>query len=251
MECKHPSAGHIRVDGFTTCIDCGLVVDDRCEYINGINNYVEPLQICLYRRSKRFEEMLRKLIYPSPEKKDDLILEKFLKCKQFDSIPQFLVSLKRSGIKDKRYQSMHTFAKLFVSGYETIKPLLEREFKLCVNMFKDVEYRFSKRTSCIPFFNYNWLLTKLLHFMEITRFDLFLKKIKCRKRNEYYEKLFSSLCTMQQAQDALSNPKITGVVEGHLISNLFQNISVRRLSQRDFQDTDCINLKTDNDRLLF
>jgi hypothetical protein len=251
MDCKHPTTDIAPCDGgFNTCMLCGLVIDERCEYINGVDNYVEPLQICHYRRSKRFEEMMRKLISPSPEKKDEPVLDKYLTAPKFDSIEDFLVSLKKSGIKDKRYQSMHTFAKFFVNGYTSVKPLLCQEFKLCVNMFKDVEYRFLKRTSGIPFFNYNWLLTKLLHYMGVVRYDLFLKKIKCKKRNEYYETLFNSLCTTKPAQDDLLNPKTIDVAEGHLLTNLFRNISFQRLSQDGSPDTDCKDLKIDNDQSL-
>ena len=103
MECDHTCKENMPVcDGFVTCTSCGLIMDDRCEYLNGVDNYVEPLQICVYRRSKRFEEMLRKLTYPTPERKDDPVLEKYLKSDiRFDSIEEFLVSLKGSGIKDK------------------------------------------------------------------------------------------------------------------------------------------------------
>jgi hypothetical protein len=247
MDCEHLIKNLVQCDGFSTCIECGCVVDARPEFLNGIDNYVEPLQICFYRRSKRFEDMLRKMVNPTPEKKDTDVIERYLNSgTRFNSITEFVVSLKGSGIKDKRYQSLHLFSKLFVDDYKTVEPLSDGELKLCVNMFKDVEYRFLKRTENIPFFNYNWLLSKLLHFMKITQYDPFLKKIKCKKRNEYYERMFNSLCKEKQDPGDLSNLKTIGAIEGRQLTNLFRSINAQRQQQHDSLDNDCIYSKTEN-----
>ena len=238
MKCNHPKYHHMEAEGFLTCTLCGSVVDRRPEFLNGVENYVEPIQMCVYRRSKRFTEMLRKLVYPCPEKKDDPILEKFLKRKKtFGTINEFIIALKNSGIKDKRYQSIHTFCKLFCSDYEPVRPLTSHKFDLLIRMFKDVEHRFTRLTAGIPFFNYNWLLSKILHSVNITRYDSFLKKIKCKKRNLYYEQLFNSLCTRTPIPGVLLNLKTSGGVGEHPLTNLFQNISSRLLLQETPRDS--------------
>lgn len=209
-----------------TCTLCGTVIDSRPEFLNGIENYVEPIQMCVYRRSKRFSEMLRKLVYPTPERKDDPVLDYFFKpLKMYDTIDKFVFALKNSGIKDKRYQSIHTFCKLFCSNYKNICVLTTQEFGMLIRMFKDVEHRFARLSVGIPFFNYNWLLSKLIHSIGITRYDPFLKKIKCKKRNLYYEHLFNALCTMTPIPGVLCCPETIGVVAVHPMTNLFQNIS--------------------------
>lgn len=236
MFCKH-NGHNIHVDGFLTCTLCGTILDMRHEFLNGVENYIEPLQMCVYRRSKRFRDMLRKLVYPYPEQKDQPILEFFLK-QQYDTIQDLIVALKSSGIKDKRYQSIHVFGKLFVRNYNDVCALSSHEFDTLVRKFKDIEFRFIRRTANIPFFNYNWVLHKLLHNMNITRYDPYLKKIKCKKRNLFYDILFNSLYTEKPVPDALSSQEKVDVTEARLLMSLSQNITSPLLLQVMSPDTD-------------
>ena len=163
------------------------------ENLNGIDNYVEPLQICVYKRKKRFEEMLKKLIYPHVEKKDEIVVASLFD-REFDCTESLITFLKQTKIKDKRYQSVHAFARLFCKDYNEVEALTEDGLKRCVLMFEEIEHRFIKHTAKVPFFNYNWVMKKILHAHGVTRFDPFLKNIKCKKRNAYYSDLFTRLC---------------------------------------------------------
>jgi hypothetical protein len=180
--------------------------------------------------------MLRKLVYPHPENKDQPVLEMFL-GKTYPTIEDFIVLLKASKIKDKRYQSMHTFAKLCVDTYKPVPPLTELVFGECIRMFKDIEYRFIKRCVSVPYFNYNWLLKKLLHHLGITRYDPYLKTIKCKKRKQYYEDMFNSLCTTTSIPGGdQESQQRADAIEGGLLTNLFQSITSQRLSQDVLRD---------------
>lgn len=238
MNCTHQKQNHMQADGFLTCTLCGSVIDSRPEYLNGVENFVEPIQLCVYRRSKRFTEMLRKLVYPYTEKKDDPILELFLKKEKFETITEFITALKSSNIKDKRYQSIHTFCKLFCSDYKTVHPLSSNQFDRLVRMFKNVEHKFSRLTIGIPFFNYNWLLFELLHKMNINRYDPFLKKIKCKKRNQYYEEMFNSLCIVEQVPGVLLNQGTFDGVAARPLTNRDLNINSPLLLQESLPGSD-------------
>jgi len=183
----------LRVDGFNTCTLCGSLKSSQ-EYLNGIENYVEPLQMCVYQRKKRFEEMLSKLVFPHPDRKDELVLEALHRNnKQFDTTAELVVFLKQTKIKDKRYQSVHAFSRFFVKQYIHLQPLSMLTFKRCSKMFEHIEFKFVKTTKNVPFFNYNWLMKKILHAFNIFCYDPFLKNIKCKIRNAYYENLYKQL----------------------------------------------------------
>lgn len=203
--CTCPPETMTMVDGFLTCTQCGLTTS-QMEYLNGIENYVEPLQLCVYKRKKRFEEMLKKMVYPHPERKDELVLAALF-GRTFENTPALLTFLKKTAIKDKRYQSLHTFARLFCTDYKTVVALTHYQIKHCVQIFEEIESRFIKHTNKVPFFNYNWLMKNILHFVGVTRFDPYLKRIKCKKRNTYYTDLFTTLSKVKSTPgDALSCP---------------------------------------------
>ena len=192
MSCTCVPENFIMADGFNTCRNCG-VITSQMEYLNGIENYVEPLQLCVYKRKKRFEEMLKKMVYPHPEKKDELVLAALF-GHTFNNTQELVSFLKQTNLKDKRYQSLHAFVRLFCKDYTEVKVLTHFEIKRCVKLFEEIEYRFVKHATLVPFFNYNWVMLKILHLIGVTRFDPFLKKIKCKKRNSYYTGLFKTLC---------------------------------------------------------
>ena len=194
MSCECGSEHFIMTDGFNTCQNCG-VITSQMEYLNGVENYVEPLQMCVYQRKKRFEEMLKKIVYPHPERKDELVLAA-LHGRTFDNTEDLITFLKQTGIKDKRYQSIHAFVRLYCKDYKKVNPLTHDQRKRCVRIFEEIEYRFTKHPKKIPFFNYMWVMEQILHHIGVTRFDPYLKKIKCKKRNAYYSELFTTLCTM-------------------------------------------------------
>ena len=226
MNCDHCEQDRIYIDGFETCTECGMVFRDNMEYVNGITNVVEPMQVCVYQRKKRFEEMLKRLTCPTFDKKDTPILKEFLHKPKFETIDLFLEALKNTKIKDKRYQSLHAFCQIFVVDYNAPAVLQPHEINHILALFETVECRFHNKTNKIPFFNYNWLLGKLLERIGITRFHKYLKKIKCKKRNFYYETLYNDLfcddpTLIQKADDKPEEmPSVCDIIPNFLYTKL-------------------------------
>jgi hypothetical protein len=64
--------------------------------------------------------------------------------------------------------------------------------KIIMFSFRDVERNFSRFPNK-PFFNYPWLLRKLLFQHSLSDYICFVKPIRCEKRNLYYEELFKQV----------------------------------------------------------
>jgi hypothetical protein len=60
--------------------------------------------------------------------------------------------------------------------------------------FREVERNFSRFPNK-PFFNYPWLLRKLLAHHDLVDYICFVKPIRCEKRNLYYEELYTQVMT--------------------------------------------------------
>ena len=61
-------------------------------------------------------------------------------------------------------------------------------------MFSEIESMFVTHKT-VPFFNYAWLIRRMLNHFEIHDYDTYIKQIKCEKRNEYYNTMFNQLYT--------------------------------------------------------
>ena len=181
------------------CKNCGSSikipydVTEQPMYSRGYGN------ICFqnsYSRKKRFGNLFDKLLFPTPDKKDEPCLM-FLERKVFASFQDLLACLKNSSLPDKRYCSLHTFARLYVQTYE--QPLRPRDVfrlkKLVLMDFDAVEFLHRKNMpGKVPFFNYPWLLQKLLTLRGVSQYNPFIKQIKCKKRTAHYEQMFRENC---------------------------------------------------------
>ena len=112
-----------------------------------------------YSREKRFEMMLDLVLKPTPTKSDDGVLEYLFKHKPIKNLGQLYFLLKKHRGKDKRYCSLHCFARLFVKNYTppirhppgTVSNIMEK--------FKDIEFLHSRHApENRPFFSYYFLL---------------------------------------------------------------------------------------------
>ena len=100
--------------------------------------------------------------------------------------------MKLSTLKDKRYGSMHMFATHFLTGYST--PAFKLHHKALIqHSFRHIEHKFFKYKHNTPFFNYPWLLRKLLTKHDLLEYLPYVKPIRCGKRNSYYEDMFSRI----------------------------------------------------------
>lgn len=185
------------------CTECGLV-HGGSHFIIGINTYNDPLQICYYQRKKRFSKILDKIVRPNLDNKDTPVY-KHLVGKTFDTIEELQTYIKTLNIKDKRYHSLHAFCKLCLKNYTPPKTFTLQEEKRCLFLFELVEMAFLKHTNGVPFFNYAWLIRKVLFHFGFSQFELYVKKIKCPKRNIYYETMFTNLYKAIQVRGDVGN----------------------------------------------
>ncbi len=156
--------------------------------------FSEDVVQCVYSRTKRFETMLRALLYPAFDNKDESMYIHLSGKKRFETTHDLENAMKTCKVKEKRFFSLHLFAKLMCQDYETIHPPPLKFFKRVMFGFDEVLCRFNTlRALRSNFFSYPWLMRTLLNLFGERRYDNFIKKIRCKKRNEFYETMFKNL----------------------------------------------------------
>lgn len=205
MFCVKCDIRFINGSGKAVCIECGLVQKNIQHFISSIDSYNDPLQICFYQRKKRFKKILEKITSPNLDCKDTQIY-KHLVGKQFETADSLMNFIKQLNIKDKRYHSLHAFCKLFLTNYTPPpKTFSLNDMKRCLFLFELLETSFLKLYFDVPFFNYAWLIRKVLYHFGFAQFDDYVKKIKCPKRNEYYKNMFKILYKEIQVRGGVEN----------------------------------------------
>ena len=111
-----------------------------------------------------------------------------------DTIQDLIRMIKKSNLRDKRYGSLHVFAKMFVTSYK--QPATPNNLiwlrKTILRRFEDYEFA-HKRYCTNNFFNYRWLLAKLLKEFKLDEYLVFVKMLKCPIRCAYYETMYADL----------------------------------------------------------
>jgi hypothetical protein len=176
-------------EGAKVCGTCGYTVQSL--FVTP-TKYGEDVNICIYSRSKRFEMMLRALLYPSFDKKDTIMYKHLAHKKRFATITELETEMKRCQTKEKRFHSVHLFAKLLCDNYKPIQPPPINFFKSVMIAFDEVLCRFNAQRSA-NFFSYPWLIRTLLNLRGETRYNRFIKIIRCKKRNIHYKNMFQSI----------------------------------------------------------
>jgi len=149
-----------------------------------------------YSRKKRFGKLFDSVVMGPLEKKDEKMCQHLTKLK-IEEIEDILVAIKESGLTDKRYGSIHLFSRLFIPGFcepTPPKDLYELRKRILFS-FETLEFAHLHNMKDRPFFNYRWLLSKILDSVKVSQFKQFIKVIKCKKRRGYYEKMYHELST--------------------------------------------------------
>ena len=187
-------------DARNICSECGRL-HTGIHYTNLLmRSFCEPIHVCVYQRKKRFIDIVRRVISPDIHKRDEIVLKKLIQTRSsYSSVDDILFTLKRlSTLRDKRYGSLHVFCKHLVKNYvKPVKEFPEHMFDVIGRSFEQIELAFIKHSRHTQFFNYNWLLKKLLHYYGFFEYDKYIKNIRCQRRNLYYEKLFTTVCTCE------------------------------------------------------
>ena len=111
--------------------------------------------------------------------------------KPCETIDDLMKQLSNSPTKNKHYESLHSYAKVFLVNYIPPKPLSLREIDQIRKLFLDVQYSYAQiYGSKTVFFSYPWLLHTILTALGREDHLCFVKNLKCKKRAAGYLKKF-------------------------------------------------------------
>ena len=190
MNCPNCEAPCLLLEQESTyvCRECGVTTPTL---MPRPVTFGENVNVCVYSRTKRFEIMLRALLYPSFDSKDQHVYA-HLANKSYNNIKDLVNSIKSCTMKEKRFHSVHLFSRLLCEDHKPVAPPPQYYFKRVMILFDELLTLFHATTKS-KFFSYPWLLRKLLNTTGEQRYNKFIKKIRCKKRNQYYEDLFDEL----------------------------------------------------------
>ena len=182
------------------CTICGLEKKVSFDLSKEPNDWTRTPVVTCYSRRKRFAKLFDNTLAPYAEKNDTSMLEylgRIVKKEgKFETYAEMLNRIKHSPLRDKRYGSLHIFAKMFLITYK--KPKYPQNIllirKRILRRFEDFEFA-HKRHRLDNYFNYRWLLAKLLIELNLTEYLQFVKRLKCPIRSQHYEDMFNDLQT--------------------------------------------------------
>jgi hypothetical protein len=155
-----------------------------------------------YSRSKRFTKILDGVLYPTPSSADQKMLA-FLENHRIDSIEHLLKTMKKSPTRDKRYVSLHCFAKLFVKNYKAPPRLNYFDKRKCIlNEFEHILFGHQRYCAHEQFFNYNWLICVLLEKFGMKNLVVYVKNLRCCHRKDFYRDLLQHIRRSYRLQEA-------------------------------------------------
>ena len=145
-----------------------------------------------YSRKKRFKSMAECVLNPSPCYLDEPIFKILGFTARFDTVNSLLSKLKSLKLKDKRYQNLHLFCKLFVSSYKNTTHKFDffHTIKQLTFRFEEIEFSFKRLFPAEQFFNYSWLLNAILFDHGLRDFCAYIKPLKCKKRCKKYTTMY-------------------------------------------------------------
>ena len=187
QQCDHMYL-FLPVESCFVCPLCGFTTPFLTPTLCGFG---ENVNVCVYSRAKRFEIMLRALLYPAFDRKDEQVYA-HLFTKTYANLAELKAGIKRCPTKEKRFLSVHLFAKLLIRNHHSPKPPTLQYINRVMILFDELLCRFNAEHRT-KFFSYPWLIRKLLNITGEYRFDRYIKKIRCKKRNHFYENLFQEL----------------------------------------------------------
>lgn len=192
--CKHKTQKILTNANTSICTECGLEKQQCFDLSKEPYDWTRVPCITCYSRKKRFAKLFDHTICPYAEQNDTPMLEYLAKQGSIQTIKELISKIKRSGLKDKRYGSIHIFSKLFVKTYQKPKTPTNMIFlrKTILRRFEDFEFA-HKRYRAGNFFNYRWLLARLLREFKLFDFLRFIKKLKCPHRCKFYNLMFTEL----------------------------------------------------------
>ena len=171
---------------YSTCLNCGYTVPTLdCTFETTSYQQAHcPLQ-SVYSRSKRFSLLIKTLLHPFPTKADEPMLKYFVKNKIRPPVSKIIDVMRGSGLSDKRYSSIHTFAQLFSSDYKKMDiPNVFQLEKTLLILFRDFESDYYEKYQ--SHLAYSLAIDFLLRRCGLEYLLQFVKRTKCKRRLKKY-----------------------------------------------------------------
>lgn len=180
----------------TICMTCGK--EKKC-FENSIPSYLQSHEKLrtetTYSREYRFATLLKKTIlhHNGPTVESPVWKHLFAanKTKKFTSPNCIVQSLSRLQMKNKHYDSLTIFCVVFDLCKRP--KVTDKQYAYGIALFKELQRRWDLSPNFTRFFSYYWLLNKVLQLIGCTYLIQYTKKLKCPKRNLYYDTLLDTL----------------------------------------------------------
>ena len=172
-------------NGVTSCVKCGVCTNTPLTSNWSTTSYEQRHSPFSggYSRHKRFRVLLNQLFFPTPCKGDEKMLAYFMDNKLSPIMSDVEQTLRLSGLRDKRYSSLHLFCRLFSPDYTKIKTRnLHGTMKQIVHHFDRFESAYSKMFT--GFISYNYVMHYILESINMTSYLRFIKQTKCKYRKQ-------------------------------------------------------------------
>ena len=167
-----------------------------------------------YSKLKRFSKILDGVLYPTPATADGKML-KHISLRKYDSLDELRIAMKSADLRDKRYTSIHLFAKLFVTSYKA-PPVRNYDLvrRAILRAFEDVQFSHLRVCPTEQFFNYNYLLVVLLKENGLGDLVQYVKNLRCKRRRAFYKTQLLRLRAVDRFKSAYNaRPNQVGVSE--------------------------------------
>ena len=146
---------------------------------------------CGYTRHKRFQVLVKHLLFPATSHADESMLKYFFENKLRPKISEIEETMRTSGLTDKRYVCLHAFSRLFGSDYIPPTGDVHLYGKMLQWHFIRFESLFCRKFD--GFLSYNFILLFLLKGLNYNQYTPFIKRTKCKRRLKQYNKQLDEL----------------------------------------------------------
>ena len=111
----------------------------------------------------------------------------------FPNTPDLFSAIKKTTLRDKRYMSIHLFARLFCADYVVPPPVCDSVRRRILMEFEHVEFGHNRYCVGKQFFNYAWILSTLLRKFKLMEHAEFIKALRCKHRRKFYTDMLEEI----------------------------------------------------------
>ena len=205
MDCPECHVRLIHETSTIVCPICGIETQ-FLSMLPEYSSYQQSHAVCpvqSYDRSRRFLNILDQVVTGQRTKSDDRMIEHLSQSAPYHDIHQIISAMKKSSLRDKRYNCIHLFVTLFCKNYIEIRQPTNWIFRRnnFIQIFKDIECVHKILYHKTAFFNYLWLLRELLILYDLCHYVRYIKVLKCSKRNRIYHKMLKCIINYINGED--------------------------------------------------